>query len=377
MGASWIHGPDGNPITEIAEEYGIQRVVTGDYTAYSAQGMQYSEADIEAIERLYGAFMARVASAQVDAPDFSSLGQLVERLLQDGDYTPNEVTQLRAFLMADIEEDYAADLGQLSAQYWDYDEGFEGDDVVFPEGYDQIPLALALELDIRLEHIVTAVEYDETGVVVRTEQGDFEAYYAIVTVPLGVLKRGAIVFDPPLPSAKQQAIERLHMGLLNKVYLRFPTAFWPQTVDGFGYLGPRWVEWVNMQAVVGQPILMVFVAGSAALAYEAKSDSDIIAEVMGVLQTIFGQDIPQPSDYRITRWSQDPYTFGSYSSQGVASTPDDVEALAEPVQDVLFFAGEATSQDYTATVHGAFLSGQAAAEWLLEVDSASEDDEGD
>jgi len=71
------------------------------------------------------------------------------------------------------------------------------------------------------------------------------------------------------------------------------------------------------------------------------------------LAGMFGPDIPEPDAHHITRWASDPYAFGSYSYLRPGSNGDTRDALAMPVDERLFFAGEATSRDYAATVHGA------------------------
>ena len=82
------------------------------------------------------------------------------------------------------------------------------------------------------------------------------------------------------------------------------------------------------------------------------------------MRTLYGDDIPEPDAVDITRWLADPFARGSYSSLAVGATPDDRTALAAPVAGRLFFAGEATRTDYPSTVHGAYLSGLAAARAL-------------
>ena len=66
------------------------------------------------------------------------------------------------------------------------------------------------------------IAYGADGVSVETSSGSFSGKKAVVTFPLGVLKQAAVKFDPPLPESKQSAIDRLDMGVLNKVYLKFP-----------------------------------------------------------------------------------------------------------------------------------------------------------
>jgi len=82
---------------------------------------------------------------------------------------------------------------------------------------------------------------------------------------------------------------------------------------------------------------------------------------MNALKAIFGRSIPDPTDVVITRWAADPFTLGAYSSIPPRASGKDYDTLAAPVGDRVFFAGEATSRTYPATVHGAFLSGEREA----------------
>lgn len=67
--------------------------------------------------------------------------------------------------------------------------------------------------------------------------------------------------------------------------------------------------------------------------------------------------VPDPIQSICTRWGSDPFSYGSYSHVSVNSSGIDYDILAENVGNRLFFAGEATSRYYPATMHGAFLSG--------------------
>ena len=86
---------------------------------------------------------------------------------------------------------------------------------------------------------------------------------------------------------------------------------------------------------------------------------------MQTLRTMYDSEIPDPISWLITRWNADPFARGSYSSYGVNSSPADAQALGETVNDILFFAGEATHPDHQATVHGALLSGYRAAQEVI------------
>ncbi|NEN94000.1 MAG: FAD-dependent oxidoreductase, partial [Okeania sp. SIO3H1] len=191
-----------------------------------------------------------------------------------------------------------------------------------------------------------------------------------LTVPLGVLQHERIEFIPGLPNQKTKAISTLGMGCLNKVYLRFPERFWSNDVQGFSSFGSRagqWSSWLNMNYYQPEPILLAFNAGSFGRELEKLGDEEIIGEAMKVLKRIYGKDIPTPTGVQITRWASDPFAFGSYSSLRPGSNRSTIQALRKPLNQRVFFAGEATSLDYPSTVHGAYLSGIRAANEILDV----------
>jgi monoamine oxidase len=82
--------------------------------------------------------------------------------------------------------------------------------------------------------------------------------------------------------------------------------------------------------------------------------------------------VPEPLAMIRTSWSTDPWARGSYSYLPVGATPALRAVLAQPINDQLFFAGEATSSDAPATVHGALASGQRATQEVLDVVDTNE-----
>lgn len=130
----------------------------------------------------------------------------------------------------------------------------------------------------------------------------------MITLPLGVLKQGNVLFNPPLPSTKSASISRLNMSVLNKCYLRFSRVFWDSQPDLLGYVNSargQWCEWLNMYHYTNQPVLLGFNAGTYGEQLEAQSDSAIAASAMIVLRKIYGKSIPDPIGVRVTRWKSD------------------------------------------------------------------------
>ncbi len=373
MGASWIQGTRGNPLTTLADARNIPRVATDDeqLVLYDAAGTRMSARDFDAYYATFEQVMATAAAVAEDRDTDMSLSAAIADALRamGGRLTQREQQMLSLMVNITIEHEFAGSADQLSAWWLDDDAGFAGDNVLFPAGYDWLPTALAEGLDIRLGTPVDSIAYAADGVLVTAGDAIYRADCAVVTVPLGVLKANHITFSPALPSPKQDAIQRLAMGVLNKLYLRFDTAFWDTDADWIYATDPaqrgRWTSFVNMQPAVNAPVLLGFNAADYGIAVEDFSDADIVGEAMATLRTLYGDAIPAPIGFLRTAWNSDPYALGAYSYYAVGSSPEDRTALEAPVSDVLFFAGEATRHDYPATVHGALLSGQAVAADVL------------
>ncbi len=367
LGASWIHGVSGNPITKLAKQFGVKTVPTDDENgiAFAADGSALPDDEFTRMEALFEDIYEEVAAMQEDTDEDMSLQQAFDQVITSRNLSEADLRRLNYYAYLATALEYGADMKDLSLWEWDQDEEFGGDEVIFPGGYNQITDGLAKGLDIRLGTVVKTVRYGSDGVEVETSVGLFVADKAVVTFPLGVLKQASVKFELPLPESKQVAIDRLGMGILNKVYLKFSEIFWDEDVQAISYIGEElgeWNDWLSFVPFTGEPVLMAFHGGDKGFALEDLSDDEIRAGAMQTLRVMFGDDIPEPDGMLVTRWGKDPFAFGAYSHIPPFASGADYDALFAPVDDVLYFAGEATSREYPSTVHGAYLSGVAAAE---------------
>jgi monoamine oxidase len=375
LGANWIEGVRGNPVAELARQAGAATVVSDEdrATLFDHDGRELTDTEVEAVEDDYEALMEDVERLgrrrrRARAPD-PSLGTGITEALARSPRSPDALRRLRCAVTTTIEHEYAEDTGGLSLYHWDDDESYGGDDVLLPGGYAQVTDHLARGLSVRTSHVVERVAWGASGVTVTvTGRGDFFAPCAVCTLPLGVLKAGGVTFDPALPPRKRQALSALGVGVLDKLVLRFPQAFWQRSgAELLAYASAtpgEWAESYDLAGVLGQPILMLFNAGSVARAFEQETDAQVVDRAMVVLRRIFGAAIPAPTGQLVTRWGQDPFALGSYSHLPPGASLDDVDALAQALDGALFFAGEATDH-YSATVHGAVRSGRRAAQEVL------------
>ncbi|MCT7983794.1 FAD-dependent oxidoreductase [Laspinema sp. A4] len=370
LGASWIHGITDNPIATLAKAWQIPILPTDfdNIILYNNQGNPMSDRDFEVSYALYEEIRDRAASIAENSEQDLSLGAALQQVLAAQTLTPQQAQLIEWGFNSEFVTEFGADLESLSSWYVDEGSEFDGGDYLFPQGYDQIITRLANNLEIQLQQKVTEIRYSSSGVSVTTERESFTADAAILTLPVGVLKSGTIQFSPELPKHKQAAITRLNMGLLNKVIFKFSEQFWSQDYQRLGYLhenSPDFYEFLNGSFYSKNPVLIAFIGGSFAREIEQLSEEKIRERVLRVLRRSYGDRIPEPESMMVTRWSQDPFAFGSYSHIAVGGESSDRDILAEPIGDRLFFAGEATSRDYPATVHGAYLSGIREAKRLV------------
>ncbi len=381
LGASWIHGVEHNPITRLAQRYRMETLRTNipsiapsryqSIDLYDQNGKRVSRKELIRISNLMADFIDFIVSKQKEKNDHS-LQFIEERFVAENKLSLDDKLIMSYVARTYLELEYAGDSEELSLLEFNRGVKLAGHDRIFAQGYAELADYLAQDLKILLEHEVKQIDYSGEKIEVFTTKGVFHSAYAIVTVSLGVLNSGNIVFYPHLPKAKRRAISQLKMGVLDKVYLKFDKAFWNPEKEIIGYINPDensgWVEFMNFQKLLNEPILLALSAGSPAIDIEQKTDKEIIQDVMKILRKIFGKEIPECQDALITRWYNDPYSYGSYTYMPVNLKPLVRRTLALPVDNKLFFAGEATTSYFPSTVHGAFLSGIRASYELMIAD---------
>ncbi len=370
MGASWIQGSAGNPMTAMAERLGAHTVATDEEAAMvvDADGRRLSEGRLEAIYDGYEEVLERAAAAAEEWDRDASLDRAVAEALEGLDLSAADRQALDWALDFAVSLEYAAAPKDLSAWYWDDDEALGGENLLLPEGYGRLLERVAADLDVHLGQPVTRVEHESGGVTVSGPGGVFRADQAVVTLPLGVLKAGAVTFDPPLPEAHRQAIGHLGMGVLSKLWLRFDRVRWGERAHWLGALGPRpgeWTAFVNLAPQTGQPLILAFNAGDFGRRAEEMDEGRAVADCMASLRRILGPDLPDPVAWQRSSWGRDPWSRGSYSYRPPGASAKDHRLLATPAGPRLLLAGEHCHPQYPATVHGAWLSGLAAAERIL------------
>ncbi len=364
LGAAWIHGNEGNPLLKLAAKAEAPTFATDDASVviFDANGQPLADAVIRAAEQRYYGLLRQVERWAEELDQDVSLAAAIARL------DPQALSDplLRYHLNADLEFDLGGSIEDLSAWYWEDDEAFPGQDLLLPQGFEALIQVLAAGLDIRRQQVVERIDArSPEGVTVDTERGQFQAAVAIATLPLGLLKQQTVEFLPPLPEAHQRAIARLGIGAVNKVVMRFPTAFWDETIQYFGNAGgaaETYTYWINGRRFRDQNVLIAIASGQPSLAHEARSDQEITAEVTALARRLFGPRAQPPEQVLITRWRRDPFAGGAYSYAAVGSTAEDFVTLATPVAPRVLLAGEHTHRFHRGAAHGAYASGRRAAQ---------------
>ena len=304
LGASWIHGVNGNPLTELADAAGVARVETG-YDAAMALDATGREVDLTAA---YDQAEAIIEEARETADELDEDIPLADAIEETGDWDEADAAtrrMIRHVVNGSVEAEYGGSWREVSAWYFDESKEFDGGDVLFPGGYGQIIQHLAAGLDIRTGHVVTKIAPEGAGVAVTLADGTvLKADHAIVTVPLGALKARDIAFGADLAPVREAAIEMIGMGLQNKCWLRFDRVAWPADVDWIEWVGPKdgyWSQWVSLTRATGVPVLLAFHAGDQARELEGLTDALTVDEAHRALQAMFGADFPAPIDAQVTR----------------------------------------------------------------------------
>jgi len=335
-----------------------------------------------------------------------------------------------------VEYALGANICDLSMKFWDSDDrhAFEGDHVLLKQGYSAVTKYLLKSLEENgdkfkcvLDFPVHKIQYarkttcrpyvksigkrirytelsDTCCVTSRVHDQKYNFDFAVCTLPLGILKESVakpqpsvsttpVSFEPPLPSSKIDAIENVGFGLLNKVYLQFPVAFWriksvfenDQTLFGNATgLNPHHYMFFDVGKSLGSngdgpPVLMTLISGAEAVKAERMPEADLIMEVMATLRKIFSSiSVPNPVASKSTKWGSDSFSRGCYTFLPPGASDQDFQILQSPINENgdslllegnetmrLFWAGEHTTALHPSMAHGAMLSGIRAAGEVL------------
>jgi len=378
LGGSWIHTPEGNPLRAFAEQAGIGCRGANplpELAGYDCgEGRRLLDLEVGAsLDLQMEAFPAAQERLLAELGPGASAADGIEAFVTQAGLPPGPARRARQGLHAIIEADSAGAAADQSLR-WMWNETEYGGDYLgdVPEGgYRRVVEALAAGLDLRLGTEVTEVAWSAGGVRVRCASGRVEeGSHVVVTVPLGVLKRGGLRFSPGLPADRHGAIGRLGFGRYEKVVLRFAEPFWREA--GFPHLliFPRdpaaaAVFAFGLDAFGGGPVLAFHVFHSAAGEVLGLTADSAAQWALGLLAEATGRPCPAPAEVAVTSWATDRFSGGAYTHIPPGASPADADLLGEPVGGRLLFAGEHTQSARLAYADGAMASGLREARRLL------------
>jgi polyamine oxidase len=379
MGGSWIHTPVGNPMRRFADEAGVEcrdGSAFGEISIYDrGERRLLSEQESGALLAIvFEAFPAALEELQAECGPGASAADAIDRFIAGSALGEAESRRARAQLRNAIATEFA-DLPERQSLRWLWNEDeYEGDFLgdVPAGGYVRLVDAMGGPAQVRLGAAVTTIDITETGVRVETADGGVETgTHVVCTLPLGVLKAGAVRFTPELPAERQAAIERLGYGYLEKLVLSFEQPFWRSA--GITHMVVLSDEPDELQGfIVGQDALG---AGTALVCLLCRSDGPRVLgqgdeaaarEVVGLLEEVIGCPCPEPTATATSAWAADRYALGAYASYPPGASPDDADQLAQPLFGRLLFAGEATSVSRMGYADGAMQTGIREAKRLLQ-----------
>jgi monoamine oxidase len=350
MGCAWLHSGDTNPWTAIAEALGLEVDRTEpDWGQRFAEERQLTAAEAADRERFFE--LAFAAPAGLDGPDRPLLALL-----------PADDPWLPAFAAV---QGYLSGAGPGAVSAVDLSRyASSGLNWRVVAGYGTLVGRYGEGLPVTTGAPVRAVEWGGRDKVrVATARGDLRCRAVVVTVPVSLVARGAIRFDPPLPDAKLEAAAGLPMGNVAKLLLGVDGRPWDLGDDQHVVASPR-RERTGAYHLrpFGRPLVEAYYGADLALEVERAGADAAAAFATDELAGLFGAGVRgRLRPLLATGWAGDPWSRGAYS-YARPGCADGHTVLAEPLEGRLFFAGEACSRDAYSTAHGAYLTGLAAAE---------------
>ncbi|MEM9498521.1 MAG: NAD(P)/FAD-dependent oxidoreductase [Pseudomonadota bacterium] len=356
-GCSWMNGSTENIYAKLAKVKGFTLVDHSDpgYDLFDLAGNRADDAEWQAFSEAWNTIPQAISAAGRAGKDVS-----IASVVPDMPYA--------AAVKFDLALVYGKNVDEISTKEW-WSGASANPQALAREGLGTLVAMLAEDLPISLGTAVTGIDYSGDGVSVETSKGTIRAKACLVTVSTGVLNAGKIRFTPDLPVWKQEAIANIPMGLLMKVPLMFDGA-------RLGLGENNWVSYRLEEDNPGEAItylawpcgldyLMGFMGGDFAWSLYAEGQDAVVDYAMSELERLVGGDARKHFKGGFASdWADNPNVLGAY---GVVR-PGAFEArreIGKPVDDKLFFGGEAAAGALTQRVDGAYDSGRTNAQQII------------
>ena len=345
LGCHWLHSASLNPFVEVADAYGFTYTKGTFGRTLHMDGRWASAQDEKDWQVFFDSNVQRVKDSYPRQPEAS----IAEATIRDSKWTG-----LFDYL---VTLGTSADADQVSVMDWiSYRDTME--DWPLKEGYGTLIERFARDLDVELNAAVERIDWGGPRVRLHGRRGTVEARVALITVSTGILGTGDIRFTPQLPVWKQEAVAALPLGCHNRICLHLDkNALGPGHPTGATLIENDEVPVSLSIRPFDQDQVVALTGGRFATWLERAGIQASEALAKEKLKKLFGADIlKHVTGSTVTAWQSDPWVKGAYS----AAQPGQFHQrarLGEPLDDRLFFAGEATSSDFYCTAHGAYLTG--------------------
>jgi monoamine oxidase len=362
LGAIFISKYPNNPLFAIAEKYGVylqalsfQDSITlmENYEEFSNFALTYS---------LYESYIGFIRENYEDLKNFT-LEEVVNQFMAN-------LNALEKFIMRFISKGHNVSIKRYLYDIKEYmfrgGRSFTEDRMISPSGYIEIFKPDAEKLKIQLNSVVEKIVQDKEKIYVYDQSNNiYTADYVISTLPIGYLKKNLIKFVPELSDSKKEAIEKIKVFNMNKIYVEFEEKFWPDR-DFLTFLVEPLIfsTALNLHKVNKLNILMFFISMDYYEELRDKSEDEIKELIQNTMEKVFPETHKRILKIKITSWIDEEFTYGSFSC--VATGKKFRERFLE-AEGRLFFAGEHTMPTYNASVYGAYLSGQRVGRQILKI----------
>ncbi|MGE0719360.1 MAG: flavin monoamine oxidase family protein [Alphaproteobacteria bacterium] len=348
LGCGWLHSADRNPLVAVAEALGFAVDRSLPPWGRRSSGMAFAPGDHDRYRDAWEAFYARVHAAAEGGPDRPAAD-----LLNPGDRWNPLLNAVSTYVNG-------VELDRLSVvDYARYDDS--GVNWRVPAGYGTLIAAAAEGLPVVLDCPAAMIDHAGARIIVETARGRLTAGHVVVAVPPTLLLRGAPDFRPALPD-KLAAAAGLPLGLADKLLLAVdrPDDL-PKGVHSYGRVDTASTAAYHFRPY-GRPLIEGYFGGRLARSLEAGGVAAFLSHASDELAGLLGNDIRgRIRPIVATGWDGDPWSRGSYS-HALPGHADDRARLAAPVDDRIFFVGEACSPHDFSTAHGAWQTGERAAD---------------